>query len=237
MVTKDDVILSISNSGHTQEINRLLPIIKKMGAKIISFTGDLDSPMAQISDVVIDVRLQREACPFNLAPTSSTTAMLVLGDALAMCVLEARGFKKADFAKRHPAGSIGRTMLTQIKDIMRTGDRNAVIADYRTVKDALMAMTKAKSGTISVVNRQGKLAGVFTDGDFRRHIARDIAVLNARIGSLMTRKPITIRAGALAVEALKIFEQRQIDDLIVVDEHNRPAGIVDSQDLPKFKIM
>jgi len=200
-------------------------------------TSHTKSSLARHSDIVLRVHVKKEACPFNLVPTSSTTAMLALGDALAMCVLEARGFKKSDYARLHPAGAIGRTMLLQIKDIMRTGNRNAVIADYRSVKDALLAMTKAKSGTISVVDKQGRVAGVFTDGDFRRHIARGPEVLQVSIRTVMTPHPITIRQDALAVEALKIFQQRQIDDLIVVDEKKHPVGIVDSQDLPKFKIM
>ncbi|NQU09410.1 CBS domain-containing protein, partial [bacterium] len=185
----------------------------------------------------LPIRVAREACPFNLAPTSTTTAMLVLGDALAMCVLAARGFRKADYAKRHPAGAIGRSMLLQIKDIMRTGDRSPQVGETTTVKQALLAMTKAKSGTISIINKRGRLAGVFTDGDFRRQIARSAAVLGQPIREVMTPRPITIRQTALAIEALNIFQQRQIDDLIVVDERGRPVGIVDSQDLPKFKIM
>jgi arabinose-5-phosphate isomerase len=154
-----------------------------------------------------------------------------------MCILDARGFKKADYARLHPAGAIGSTMLVKIRDIMRTGDRNALIAEAGSVKDALLAMTQAKSGTIGVVDQRGRLAGVFTDGDFRRQIAKGTGVLDAPVGTVMTRHPITIRHDALAVEALKIFQQRQIDDLIVVDEKKRPVGIVDSQDLPKFKIM
>jgi arabinose-5-phosphate isomerase len=237
IVSDGDVVLAMSYSGETQELLRILPAIKRFDVTIIAFTGSPKSQLARYSDVVLHVNLKKEACPFNLAPTSSTTAMLALGDALAMCVLDARGFKKSDYAKLHPAGAIGSTMLVQIKDIMRTGERNPVIADTATVKDALLAMTKAKSGTISVVDKKGRVAGVFTDGDFRRHIARDTAVLEAIIKSVATRNPITIRQTALAVEALKIFQQRQIDDLIVVDDNRRPVGIVDSQDLPKLKIM
>jgi arabinose-5-phosphate isomerase len=237
VINDGDCVLVLSYSGETEELTRILPAIKRFDATIISMTSHTKSSLARHSDIVLSVCVKKEACPFNLAPTASTTAMLVLGDALAMCVLDARGFKKPDYARLHPAGAIGRTMLVQIKDIMRTGDRNAVIADYRTVKDALLAMTKAKSGTISVVDKHGRVAGVFTDGDFRRHIARDERVLQSLVRAVMTPRPITIRQDALAMEALKIFEQRQIDDLIVVDEKKRPVGIVDSQDLPKFKIM
>jgi arabinose-5-phosphate isomerase len=237
VINDGDCVLALSYSGETEELTRILPAIKRFNVTIISMTAHAKSSLARHSDIVLRVHVRKEACPFNLAPTSSTTAMLALGDALAMCVLDARGFKKSDYARLHPAGAIGRTMLVQIKDIMRTGNRNAVIADYRTVKDALLAMTKAKSGTISVVNKQGRIAGVFTDGDFRRHIARDTNVLGAQIKTVMTKDPTTIRQTALAAEALKVFQQRQIDDLIVVDDNKRPVGIVDSQDLPKFKIM
>jgi arabinose-5-phosphate isomerase len=237
VVNDGDVVLALSYSGETEELVRILPAIKRFDVKILAMTGYPKSSIARHSDLVLNVSIKKEACPFNLAPTSSTTAMLALGDALALCVLDARGFKKSDYAKRHPAGSIGRTMLMQIKDIMRTGDRNAMIEQSRSVQDALLAMTKAKSGTISVVDSRGRVAGVFTDGDFRRQISSDRAVLDAPVRSVMTRNPITIRASALAVEALKIFEQRQIDDLIVVDDQKRPVGVVDSQDLPKLKIM
>ena len=237
VINDGDCVLALSYSGETDELSRILPAIKRFDVAVIAMTSQTKSSLARHSDIVLRVNVKKEACPFNLAPTSSTTAMLALGDALAMCVLEARGFKKSDYARLHPAGAIGRTMLVPIKDIMRTGDRNAVIADYRSVKDALLAMTRAKSGTISVVNKQGRIAGVFTDGDFRRHIARGPEVLQAPIRTVMTHNPVTIRQDALAVEALKIFQQRQIDDLVVVDENKQPVGIVDSQDLPKFKIM
>jgi arabinose-5-phosphate isomerase len=237
IVRDGDVILALSYSGETEELLRILPALKRFDVKIVAVTGFPKSQIARHSDVVLNVHVRKEACPFNLAPTASTTATLALADALAMCVLDARGFKKTDYAKLHPAGAIGSTMLVQIKDIMRTGSRNAVIAGSATVKSALLAMTKAKSGTISVVDAKGRVAGVFTDGDFRRAIAADAGVLDAPVKSIMTRHPIVIRQDQLAVDALKIFQQRQIDDLIVVDHSRRPVGIVDSQDLPKFKIM
>jgi len=237
LIGDGDVVLALSYSGETEELLRILPAIKRFDVKIIAMTAHSKSRIARYSDAILNVHVKKEACPFNLAPTSSTAAMLAMGDALAMCVLEARGFKKSDYARLHPAGAIGSTMLVQIKDIMRTGGRNALIAEYESVKDALLVMTKAKSGTISVVDSKGRVVGVFTDGDFRRHIARDPNVLHAQIKTVMTRNPTTIDQSALAVEALKIFQQRQIDDLVVVDENKQPVGIVDSQDLPKFKIM
>ena len=237
VISDGDVVLALSYSGETEELLRVLPAIKRFRVTIIAMTGNLKSQLARYSDLVLPLRVTKEACPFNLAPTSTTTVTLALGDALAMCVLEARGFKKTDYAKLHPAGAIGRTMLLQIKDIMRTGPRNAVIAETRTVKDALLAMTKAKSGTISVVDQRGKLAGIFTDGDFRRAIARSAEILEAPMRTVMTRNPVTISDRALAVDALRIFQERQIDDLVAIDDKKRPVGIVDSQDLPKFKIM
>ena len=237
VINDGDIVLALSYSGETDELLRILPAIKRFDVKLLAMTGYPKSSLGRHSDAVLNVQVKREACPFNLAPTSSTTAMLAMGDAVAMCVLEARGFKKSDYARLHPAGAIGSTMLVQIKDIMRTGNRNAVIGQNETVKDALLAMTAAKSGTISVVDKKGRLAGVFTDGDFRRHISKSVEVLLAPVGTVMTPNPIAIQQDALAVEALKIFQQRQIDDLVVVDEKKRPVGTVDSQDLPKFKIV
>jgi len=237
VVSDGDVVLALSYSGETEELLRILPAIKRFDVKVIALTGFPKSQIARHSDVVLNVHVKKEACPFNLAPTASTTATLALGDALAMCVLDARGFKKTDYAKLHPAGAIGSMLLVKVKDIMRTGARCPVIPKSAPVKDAILAMTKARAGMISVVDKKGRLAGVFTDGDFRRHIARNAGGLQTELASVMTPKPITIRQEALAVEALRIFQQRQIDDLIVVDEGKHPVGIVDSQDLPKFKMM
>ena len=197
----------------------------------------MKSTLARHSDVALSVKVPKEACPFNLAPTSSTTAMLVMGDALAMTVLLARGFKQSDYAKRHPSGAIGRAMLLKVGDIMRTGKRNAIADENLTVKEALLVMTQAKSGSLSVVNARGKLAGVFTDGDFRRHMAADEYLLSRPLKTVMTRNPICIRENSLAAEALKLFNERNIDDLVVVNAKREPVGLVDSQDLPKLKIM
>jgi len=186
---------------------------------------------------VLNVKVPREACPFNLAPTASTTAMLVMGDALAMAVLHARGFRQQDFARHHPSGAIGRALLLQVRDIMRTEVRNAVAAQTLSVKDALLVMTRARSGSVSVVNARGKLVGVFTDGDFRRQMAEGDHVLSEPLGKVMTRHPICIRDDALAAEALKIFNERNIDDLIVVNARKEPVGLIDLQDLPKLKLM
>jgi arabinose-5-phosphate isomerase len=237
IVNDGDAVLALSYSGESDELLTLLPALKRFSVKIIAMTGGLKSSLARFSDVVLGVRVPKEACPFNLAPTASTTAMLVMGDALAMAVMEARGFKKHDFAKLHPSGAIGRAMLMRVGDIMRSAERNAVAKENLTVKEALLVMTRAKSGSLSVVNERGKLVGVFTDGDFRRHIAADENLLSKPLKDVMTRKPIRIQESALSVEALKIFNEHSIDDLIVVNRKNEPVGLVDSQDLPKLKWM
>jgi arabinose-5-phosphate isomerase len=237
IINDGDVIIALSYSGESEELLNLLPALKRFSVKIISLTGNVKSSLTRHSDVSLNVKVPKEACPFNLAPTSSTTAMLVTGDALAMAVLQARGFKQKDFAKYHPSGAIGRAMLLKVGDIMRTGSRNAVADENLTVKEALLVMTHAKSGSLAVVNARGKLAGVFTDGDFRRHMATNENLLSQPLKKVMTPRPICVRENALAVEALKIFNERNIDDLIVINEKNEPVGLVDSQDLPKLKIV
>ena len=237
IINDGDVILALSYSGESEELLNLLPALKRFSIKIISFTGNLKSSLAKHSELALSVRVPKEACPFNLAPTSSTTAMLVLGDALAMSVLATRGFTQKDFAKYHPSGAIGRAMLLKVGDIMRTGERNAVAPENISVKEALLVMTHAKSGSLAVVDARGKLAGVFTDGDFRRRMADDDNLLSQPLKKVMTRHPICVRDDALAVEALKTFNERNIDDLIVVNAKREPVGLVDSQDLPKLKIM
>jgi arabinose-5-phosphate isomerase len=237
IVNDGDVLLALSYSGESEELLNLLPALKRFSMKIISMTGGAKSALARHSDVMLNVRVPREACPFNLAPTASTTAMLVMGDALAMAVLEARGFKQQDFARFHPSGAIGRAMLSRVSNIMRSGDRNAVASEKVTVKEALFVMTRARSGSLSVVDGRGKLVGVFTDGDFRRRMTNNGELLNQPLKSVMTKNPISIRDDALAMEAVKTFDERNIDDLIVVNRKREPVGLVDSQDLPKLKLM
>ena len=237
IVNDGDLIFALSYSGESEELLSLLPALKRFSVKIISLTGNLKSALARHSDLALSVRVPKEACPFNLAPTASTTAMLVMGDALAMAVLQARGFKKSDFARHHPSGAIGRALLFQVRDIMRKDSRNAVARQELSVKEALLIMTRAKSGSVSVVNGRGKLVGIFTDGDLRRRMAEDSQILSQPLASVMTRSPVCIRDEALAVEALKVFNQRSIDDLIVVNQRHEPVGLVDLQDLPKLKLM
>ncbi len=237
IVNDGDAILALSYSGESEELLNLLPALKRFSVRIISITGNPKSSLALHSDAVLNVRVSKEACPFNLAPTASTTAMLVMGDALAMAVLQARGFKKSDFARYHPSGAIGRAMLLRVGEIMRKEDRNAVARENVTVKEALLVMTRAKSGSLAVINARGRLVGVFTDGDFRRRMSTDEILLSRPLKRVMTKNPVAIQADALAVEALKIFNERNIDDLIVVNAKREPVGLVDSQDLPKLKIM
>jgi arabinose-5-phosphate isomerase len=237
MVNDGDTVLALSYSGESEELLNLLPALKRFAVKIVALTGNIKSSLARHSDLVLKARVPKEACPFNLAPTASTTAMLVLGDALAMSVLLARGFRRQDFAKYHPSGAIGRALLLHVRDIMRTGPRNAMAPQTITVKEALMVMTRAKSGSVSVTDPRGKLVGVFTDGDFRRAMAGDGPVLAQALSQVMTLNPVCIREDALAVEALQLFNQKNVDDLVVVNSRHEPVGLVDSQDLPKLKLM
>ena len=230
-----DIVLALSYSGETDELIDLLPAMKRFSVRVIAITSAPKSTLGQHADVVLNVKVPKEACPFNMAPTASTTASLVMGDALSMAVLDARGFKKSDFAQRHPSGAIGRALLLRVGDIMRSGSRNPIAHQTIPVRDALLIMGEAKSGSVSVVNKNGKLAGVFTDGDLRRHLAKDDDVLDLPLAKVMTRRPTTIREDALAADAIRIFNERNIDDLIVVNAKREPIGLVDSQDLPKLK--
>ncbi|MBN1675379.1 MAG: KpsF/GutQ family sugar-phosphate isomerase [Kiritimatiellae bacterium] len=237
IVSEGDVLLALSFSGESDEILNVVPLMKRLGAKIVTLTGSPNSALAAHSDVVVPLVIEREACPFNMAPTASTTATLAVGDALAMVLLEARGFKKEDYAKLHPGGAIGRALLLHISDIMRVGKRVAVVKTGGMVKDAVMAMTGAKAGSAAVVDEGNRVVGIFTDGDLRRHISENLDLQTTPIDEVMTPSPITVRADQLAVDALKIYEQRDIDDLLVVDDQGRLVGAVDIVDLPKVKIL
>jgi len=232
-VTKEDVVIAISNSGETEEISRLLPILKKIGAKIIAMTGNLKSTLAKHSDVILDVGVKKEACPFGLAPTASTTAMLAMGDALAIALLEKRGFKVEDFAFYHPGGTLGRRLILKVEDIMRKGRANPIVKEDLKVKVVLLKITEARAGSASVVNKKGILTGIFTDGDLRRHLEEDPALPNRKVKDVMTKKPIAITKDRLAADAFRILREKKIDEIPVVDEKKRPIGLVDVQDLLK----
>jgi len=236
IVSDGDVVLALSYSGESDELRTLIPAIKRRDVSIISLTGSHGNFLAACSDVVILVTVDREACPFNMAPTTSTTATLAVGDALAMVLIEARGFKKEDYAKLHPGGAIGRTLVMKVSDIMRTGDRLARIPRGSKIHDAVLAMTEARSGSVVVVEKDGRVAGIFTDGDLRRHLnTPDLP--NHTIDSVMSTNPITLLQDQLAVEVLSVFQKHNVDDLIIVDVNGKLTGMVDIQDLPKFKIL
>lgn len=231
IVQGDDVVIALSNSGETEELTRLLPTIKKIGAKLISLVGRTDSTLAQYSDVVLDVSVDKEACPMNLAPTSSTTTTLVMGDALAICVYEKKGFKAEDFAFFHPGGNLGKRLLLTVGDIMRTGKDNPIVCAKALVKDVLVSITRARAGAASVVNDDGVLVGFFTDGDLRRAFEQGQNLISKPVSEYMTKNPYSIRPGCLAAEALKILKEKKIDELPVVDDFNRPVGLLDEGDL------
>ncbi len=238
MVTAADIVLAISYSGESDEVIRLIPSLRRIGVKVIGMTGKADSSLARNSDWVYPIDCGREACPFNMAPTTSTTATLALGDALAMVLLEARGFRKENFALLHPAGAIGRALLFRVKDIMRTGERLVALPETATVRDAVLAMTSAKSGCACVTAADGTLLGIFTDGDLRRLLSGEGGDPMGRpITAVMVRDPVRVPLGALAVEVLNVFEHHKVDDLPVVDEAGRLVGTIDIQDLPRMKIL
>jgi arabinose-5-phosphate isomerase len=238
MVREGDVALILSNSGQTEEVLKLVPVLRRFGLRLVAFTAKSDSDLARGCDLQLLYTAPREACPLALAPTASTTAALALGDALAMVLLEARGLTRDDFARYHPAGNLGRVLLLKVGDIMRTGDRLPIAPENITLQDAILRMTKAKSGSIALVApRGGKLTGILTDGDFRRAALTGEGFLQKPVSAFMTRGPKTISAEALGVDALRVFEAHKIDDLIVIDARGRPVGLVDGQDLPKLKIV
>lgn len=232
-VTKDDVVLAISNSGETQEVIKLLPLIKKIGASLIALTGNLKSTLAKYSDVVLDVFVKKEACPMGLAPTASTTATLAMGDAIAVCLLKKKGFKESDFAFYHPGGMLGKKLLLKAEDIMRKGHANPVVRENALVRDVLFKITEARAGAASVVDGRGRLSGIFTDGDLRRHLEKNSDLVLKKVKDVMTKNPITISKDRLASEALRILKEKRIDELPVVDSLKKPIGMLDVQDLLK----
>ena len=234
-----DLAILLSNSGATMEMLRLLPLFEKFGLKTVALSGAAGSELAGGADYRLIYSVPREACPLALAPTASTTAALALGDALAMVLLESRGLTREDFAKYHPAGTLGMTLLLRVNDIMRTGENCPVLKEARTtVQGAIFAMTKAKAGAVALVDAKGRLSGIFTDGDFRRCALNGGAeFLKKPVSGFMTRNGKTVATSALAVEALKIFQQFKISDLFAIDAKGRPAGYIDVQDLPKLKIL
>ena len=234
----EDAVLALSYSGESDELVNLLPVLKRTGVRIVALTGDPAATLAKHSDVVLDGSVEREACPFNLAPTASTTVALAIGDALAIALLEARGVSREEYASFHPGGAIGRALLLKVDDIMRAGDRLAAVPATATVRDAVIAMTKVQAGAVAVIDAARRVVGLFTDGDLRRYLAGGATDVQTRpVADLMTKNPSTVRAGRLAADALAVFQQHRFDDLVVVNADGTLAGMIDIQDLPKFKIL
>lgn len=232
-VTKDDIIIAFSNSGETEEVIKLLPIIKKIGARLIAVTGNKKSTLAANSDFVIDSFVDKEACPMGLAPTTSTTAMLALGDALAVALLEKKNFQPKDFALFHPGGSLGKRLILKVGDIMRSKTKIPVVRKNEKVKDVLLKITAMRAGSASIVDEKGKLIGIFTDGDLRRHFDTGADLLQSKVGDVMTKKPCSIVYEKLAAEALEILRDKKIDEIPVVDKKGKLMGLLDVQDILK----
>ncbi len=231
MITSDDAVIALSNSGETAEVLTILPVIKRKGAILIGMTGRPDSTLARLADVHLHVSAREEACPLNLAPTSSTTAALAMGDALAIALLEARGFTAEDFALSHPGGALGRRLLLSVDDVMHSGERLPTVPVSASLAEALLEMTRKGLGMTTVLDQQGMLAGIFTDGDLRRMLDRGIDVRKATIAEVMSSKPVTIESGHLAAEALQVMETRKINGLIVCDKQHRPIGALNMHDM------
>lgn len=231
MITRDDVVLALSNSGETAEITAILPLIKRQGVPLIAMTGKPDSTLARMADVHLNVGVDKEACPLNLAPTASTTAALAMGDALAVALLEARGFTEADFAMSHPGGSLGRRLLLKIDELLHTGDRIPRVPESVTVAQALVEMTQKGLGMTVVDDSEGRMLGIYTDGDLRRTLDKGLDVHTTPITSVMARDPKAIAPGTLAAEAVKIMQDFSITTLVVSDEEHRVSGLLHMHEL------
>jgi len=237
MITRDDVLVALSYSGEGDELLTMLPVSKREGTPLIAMTGNPTSSLARLADVHLDVRVDKEACPLNLAPTSSTTAMLALGDALAIACLDARGFGPDDFARSHPAGALGRRLLTYVRDVMRTGDRIPRVTVDTSLIDALREISGKQLGMTAVLDAEGRLQGIFTDGDLRRLLERAADVRNVKLADVMTRNPLTIAPDVLAAEAAQLMDQRRKNQLLVVDSGGALVGALHMHDLMAAKVI
>lgn len=237
IIQKNDLLIALSYSGETEELLVVLTPAKRLGVELVAITGNPESSLAKMSDLVVEMPVPREACPFNLAPTTTTTALLVLGDALALVLLDMHGFSKNDYGRLHPGGAIGRMVTTRAQDIMRPLENSALVTPASTVRETIYAMSHARCGSAIIVGKNNELIGIFTDGDFRRQAEKNEKVLDLTMDEVMTRNPISICKDALAVEVLKILEKRRIDDIVVTDGNNIVQGFIDVQDLPGLKIM
>ena len=237
LLQKEDLLIAISYSGETEELLAVLPPAKRLGVPLIAIAASAESSLGKMSDFTFEMPVPKEACPFNLAPTTSTTALLVLGDALAMVLLDQRGFTKSDYGRRHPGGAIGRMVTMTAADVMRKPENSALVKADASVRDTLYEMSRARSGAAIVVDDEQRLLGIFTDGDFRRRAADDEDVLKRKMAEVMTVNPVTVKADAMVAEVIKVVENRRIDDLVVIGNDGKVAGFIDIQDLPGLKIM
>ena len=237
MITRDDVVLLISNSGETGEVISIIPVLKRIGAKMVAMSGNPSSSLARLSDVHICIAVEQEACSLGLAPTASTTATLAMGDAIAVALLEARGFTADDFALSHPGGSLGKRLLLMLKDIMHSGDALPIVTEQCTIKDALIEMSAKGLGMTTVVDAKQQLVGLFTDGDLRRILEQRVDIHSGVISQVMTKNCTTATENMLAAEALNIMEQKRINGLIIINEQNQPIGALNMQDLLKAGVL
>lgn len=232
-----DVVLALSYSGETEELLNLLPFLRSFDVKVIALCGKRGSSLSRAADVALDTWVEREACPMNLAPTSSSTAMLVMGDALAMVLLEARGFTEHDFARYHPGGSLGRALLLKVGDVMRRDEKMPMVGVTAKVMDAVAEMNRSRAGACLILSADGKLAGIFTHGDFARGYERDTGIGQLPVADLMTRNPISLTEDSLAVEAVRQVGEKRIDDIVVINAEGKPIGLIDAQDLARLKLV
>ena len=231
MITREDAVIALSNSGESAEILTIVPILKRTGAKLITMTGNINSSLAREADVHLDTSVEREACPLNLAPTASTTAALALGDALAVALLDMRGFGADDFARSHPGGALGKRLLVHVSDVMRVGEALPQVNDAAQVQAAMLEMTRKGMGMTAVLDQQGHVTGVYTDGDLRRSLDHGVDIRNTPVQQVMTRAPRTIAPNKLAAEAVKIMQENKVYALLVVDADSRLVGAVNMHDL------
>lgn len=237
VVTTNDIVLAISKSGGTSELYQLMPPFKRLGLKIILLTGDIKSQLADRSDIVIDCSVDEEACPNNIVPTSSSTAAVVMGDALAVALLKKKGFTKEDFAKLHPGGALGRRLLLRVSDLMHTGDKIPTVDEKTSVQETLMVMSSGRLGIAVVLDAQGKMAGIFTDGDLRRLTEKRTDFIAISIAEVMIKKPRTISPDAILDEVLSLCEKYKITSLVAVDENNIPVGVIHLHDILASKLV
>ena len=237
MLSADDVVVAISNSGETAEVLTIVPVIKRLGIKLIAMTGNPGSTLAKLANAHLCVKVEQEACPLGLAPTASTTATLAMGDAVAVALLEARGFSAEDFALSHPGGSLGRKLLLRLEDVMHRDEQVPIVSQHASIKDALLEISKKGLGMTAVVDDSGKLAGIFTDGDLRRILDQRFDIHSNSIAEVMTRRCITAHSQMLAAEALQIMQQKKINGLIILDDNHIPVGAMNMHDLLRAGVL